>query len=256
MLDIMLDIKYHKEMKYITSVLAAVLFLIPSSSFAAALTTDQATSLIGVVQSSPQTPANAFIGLITAFSNITDVQAMSLISVVQSAPGVPAISFINLLVSFTQDTVVNTPIEAPMQSKASVTPQNDVIQAPIAPSDTTSPIVIASSQLGYIADLSGIKYRIVTNEPLDIVNTKVLLCVIQDSNVPCPTSAFTFEQPTFINALVVNANGGCYGPSCDTYRNDFVISTSTVPNGTSAKNITFVFYDEAHNLVKWVEQGY
>ena len=45
-----------------------------------------------------------FTNLITVFSNITVAQAESLIGVVQSAPGVPANAFVNLLISFTQDT--------------------------------------------------------------------------------------------------------------------------------------------------------
>ncbi|MDO8451326.1 MAG: hypothetical protein Q7S76_00470 [bacterium] len=92
-------------MKKITSAVAILLFMLPSISFAAALTSQQSTSLIAVVQSSPGTPASAFVSLITAFSNITVTQAASLITVVQAAPGVPANAFVNLLTSFTVDTV-------------------------------------------------------------------------------------------------------------------------------------------------------
>ena len=74
-----------------------------------ALTQQQANSLITVVQSSPGTPASAFVSLITAFSNITTTQASSLITVVQAAPGVPANAFVNLLTSFTVDTPVAQP---------------------------------------------------------------------------------------------------------------------------------------------------
>ena len=91
-------------MKKLAPVLVALLISVPSVSFAAALTTQQANSLIAVVQSSPGTPASAFTNLITAFSNITIAQADSLIGVVQAAPGVAANAFVNLLVSFTQDT--------------------------------------------------------------------------------------------------------------------------------------------------------
>lgn len=84
-------------------------FAVPAVSFAAALTPQQSSSLIAVVQSSPGTPASAFVSLITAFSNITVNQATSLITVVQAAPGVPANAFIDLLTSFTVDTVAAKP---------------------------------------------------------------------------------------------------------------------------------------------------
>lgn len=85
--------------------LLAILFLIlPSISSAAALTQQQSTSLIAVVQSSPGVPASAFVNLITAFSNITVNQASSLIAVVQASPNTPATAFVDLLTSFTVDT--------------------------------------------------------------------------------------------------------------------------------------------------------
>lgn len=90
-------------MQKITTALAVLLLTMPSVSFAAALTQQQANSLIAVVQSSPGTPASAFVSLITAFSNITTTQASSLITVVQAAPGVPANAFVDLLTSFTVD---------------------------------------------------------------------------------------------------------------------------------------------------------
>ncbi len=73
----------------------------PSVLLASGLTNQQSESLIAVVQSSPGTPASAFVSLITSFSNISVSQAESLINVVQAAPGVPANAFVNLLVSFT-----------------------------------------------------------------------------------------------------------------------------------------------------------
>jgi len=97
-------------------VLAAVIFLlVPSVSFAAALTTEQANSLIAVVQSSPGTPASAFTNLITAFSNITVAQADSLIGVVQAAPGAPGGAFVNLLTSFTVDAATRSTTQANQQ---------------------------------------------------------------------------------------------------------------------------------------------
>ena len=96
-------------MKKITVALAVLFFIVPSVSFAAALTSQQSSSLIAVVQSSPGTPASAFVSLITAFSNITVNQATSLITVVQAAPGVPANAFVDLLTSFTVDTTATQP---------------------------------------------------------------------------------------------------------------------------------------------------
>ena len=92
-------------MKRITQVLVFLAFTLPTISSAAALTPQQSSSLIAVVQSSPGTPASAFVSLITAFSNITVTQATSLITVIQAAPGVPATAFVDLLTSFTVDTV-------------------------------------------------------------------------------------------------------------------------------------------------------
>lgn len=93
-------------MRKITTIFALTLFALPSVSFAAALTTQQSTSLIAVVQSSPGTPASAFVSLITAFSNITVNQASSLITVVQASPSTPATAFVDLLTSFTDDTSI------------------------------------------------------------------------------------------------------------------------------------------------------
>ena len=91
-------------MRKIIPVLTLILLALPSVSSAATLTPQQSASLIAVVQSSPGTPASAFVSLIPAFSNITVVQATSLITVVQAAPNVPATAFVDLLTSFTVDT--------------------------------------------------------------------------------------------------------------------------------------------------------
>jgi hypothetical protein len=115
--------------------------MLPSVSFAAALTSQQATSLITVVQSSPTTPASAFVSLITAFSNITVNQATSLITVVQASPGTPASAFVDLLTSFTVDTSAPLPAPVPV--------------VPLTRPDTSgSPYT--SSNLGY--DLSFTTY--------------------------------------------------------------------------------------------------
>ncbi len=97
-------------MKKIAIALAALFFVVPSVSFAAGLTSQQASSLIAVVQSSPSTPASVFVPFITSFSNITVSQATSLIAVVQAASNTPASAFVNLLVSFTVDTSTAQPV--------------------------------------------------------------------------------------------------------------------------------------------------
>ncbi len=93
-----------KYMNKIILMLFMLFLLSPFSALATGLTTQQSTSLINVVQAAPGVPANAFVQLITAFSNITVNQAESLINVVQAAPGVPANAFVSLLMSFTIDT--------------------------------------------------------------------------------------------------------------------------------------------------------
>lgn len=124
--------------KVLTSLILVLLF--PSLSSAAALTSDQANSLIGVVQSSPGTPSSAFVPLITAFSNITVTQAESLINVVQQSPGTPASAFTSLLVSFTVDPVVQPVV---VQPTPVVTPPvqqpNPTLGGIIQPSQLTQP---------------------------------------------------------------------------------------------------------------------
>lgn len=116
-------------MRKIIPTLAILFSILPSVSSAAALTQQQSTSLIAVVQSSPGTPASAFVSLITAFSNITTNQAASLITVVQAAPGVPANAFVNLLTSFTVDISTAPAVIAPTVTPVAATPtQTPIIQ--------------------------------------------------------------------------------------------------------------------------------
>lgn len=126
-------------MRKVTSVLILMLLALPSVSSAVALTPQQSSSLIAVVQSSPGTPASAFVSLITAFSNITVTQATSLITVVQAAPSVPANAFVNLLTSFTVDTVATQPV-IQSQTQTSATPSTNQV-TPTATVQTTTPIV-------------------------------------------------------------------------------------------------------------------
>jgi len=124
---------------------------LPSVSSAAALTPQQSSSLIAVVQSSPGTPASAFVSLITAFSNITVTQATSLIAVVQAAPGVPANTFVDLLTSFTVDTATVVaqptipttalPAVTPTVTTQPTQPQNNSQPTPVPV--TPTPVVVA-----------------------------------------------------------------------------------------------------------------
>lgn len=126
-------------MKKIISTLTIILFsILPSVSSAAALTQQQSTSLIAVVQSSPGTPASAFISLITAFSNITTNQAASLITVIQAAPGVPANAFVNLLTSFTVDTPTTQAVTPVPTAESTVHQSTNTNTVPNTPTPTPS----------------------------------------------------------------------------------------------------------------------
>ncbi len=145
-------------MKKLLPVLVVLFFMLPSVSLASGLTSQQATSLIAVVQSSPSTPASVFVPLITSFSNITINQAVSLIAVVQAAPSVPASAFVNLLISFTADTpitqpatpaitpiVTTQPAQTNQQTTQPVTPAIPATPAvPATPTSSTTPAVPAT----------------------------------------------------------------------------------------------------------------
>lgn len=160
--------------KTLLLVISAV-FLFPATSSAAALTNDQASSLISVVQSSPGTAASAFVSLITTFSNITVAQAESLIGVVQQSPGTPASAFVDLLVSFTVDpVVVQQPVQqsivtppAPVVGSIAPTPQPIVPPTPI-PVPAPTPVAIApqgvTEQVGYNIEYEQRVIRDVTTE--------------------------------------------------------------------------------------------
>ena len=141
--------------------LAILFFTLPSVSFAAALTTQQSTSLIAVVQSSPGTPASAFVSLITAFSNITVNQATSLITVVQAAPGVPAGAFVNLLVSFTEDTSATQSTTPTAVVVPTVTPQ--VTNTP----DSTGSTLPQITNVQITTSLTSAAIEWETNKPTD-----------------------------------------------------------------------------------------
>ncbi|MFZ1075683.1 MAG: hypothetical protein WAN50_04910 [Minisyncoccia bacterium] len=189
-------------MKKITTILAALFFVVPSVSFAAALTPQQSNSLIAVVQASPGTPANAFVSLITAFSNISVTQATSLITVIQAAPGVPASAFVSLLTSFTADTTATqtvTPVTNPISTTQPVTSTATWHQAFTFSGSGTS--LTNSPQF----TLHGKEQRIdwscsVVDASLDISNFGANIQATQDysgdsiaSDETCPTSKTTYE---------------------------------------------------------------
>lgn len=125
--------------KYIVgAVLSLGMLAAPALTQAAALTTAQSTSLIAVVQSSPGTPASAFVNLITAFSNITVNQATSLIAVVQASPSTPATAFVDLLTSFTADTASVQSVTS-ATSPATTAPSTSTSNAVTLPTATLSP---------------------------------------------------------------------------------------------------------------------
>jgi hypothetical protein len=177
-------------MKKIAIIVVALFFVVPSVSFAAALTTQQSASLIAVVQSSPGTPASAFVSLITAFSNITVNQATSLISVVQAAPGVAANAFVNLLTSFTVDTVAIQPI-TPAVTPTTITPPTQTSQQTtqtvtptvIPSTNNNTTLVITVGQINTIPNSTHIEWD--TNLPTDskifIVHSGTTVQVVQSA---------------------------------------------------------------------------
>lgn len=139
----------------VLSVLTLAFIIQPSFALAAPLTNAQAESLIGVVQSSPETPASAFVQLITVFSNITDQQAESLITVVQASPNTPANAFVGLLIAFTVD-YVETPVLGALQTEiTNLTNQIKIMneaETPVVPvAITPAPIVAESIEVETLA---------------------------------------------------------------------------------------------------------
>lgn len=164
-------------MKKLLPLLTILFFMLPSVSSAAGLTSQQAASLIAVVQSSPGTPASAFISLITSFSSITVNQATSLIAVVQTAPSVPADAFVNLLISFTDDTPVAQPTPTNQQTTQPVTPtltQPTTPNSP-APIQTLAPTPNASAIKA--ADIGNqiTTYLQTLNSQIAILNAKIAI---------------------------------------------------------------------------------
>lgn len=159
--------------------------LIPSVSFAAPLTNEQATSLIAVVQSSTTTPASAFVPLITAFSSITELQATTLIEVVQAAPGVPANAFVNMLIAFTVDAPITNPTlgsTQPVVPTSQETTPAPVVETP-TPTQTTPvveakpaiPLRVLNIQLYRLPNVPGGQgyLSVRTNKPINFASSTV-----------------------------------------------------------------------------------
>ena len=172
-----------------------MLFALPSASFAAALTQQQSSSLIAVVQSSPGTPAGAFVSLITAFSNITITQATSLITVVQAAPSVPANAFVDLLTSFTVDTPATQPI-TPATTSSDVCTNIEGIQTAVPGGMTATGNVCITTQVNIPTPIST-QQTTVQSTPM---STEVFVTKVTDYQEGNP-------DPMIIRVVVKDASG-------------------------------------------------
>lgn len=203
-------------MKKIIPTLAILLFILPSVSSAAALTAQQSTSLIAVVQSSPGTPASAFVSLITAFSNITAAQASSLITVVQSAPGVPANAFVNLLTSFTVDTPAVQPA-----TQTSTTQTNQQTTQSVTPPTPTSTSTLPTTKT--------FKLLITEFVPADIKYTTFHFC--SDGRITHTADGINYSKYPDCNSLekhdfleVINNPKFIFNPPITLLNNQYVIN--------------------------------
>lgn len=163
------------------TLLIALAFLVPSVSFAAQLSQEQATALINVVKASPATPAADFVPLITAFSTISNSQAGTLIKVIQANPTGPENVFVEMLLAFTVD--MPQPVQQPSQpnpeqqapelgNQQPTPPQEPVVQLP--PMDTTAPVfgLFAIDTIGSEKDGYKKYLRLLASETLDINATE------------------------------------------------------------------------------------
>ena len=178
--------------------------LIPSVSSAAALTNDQATSLINVVQVSTSTPASAFVPLITAFSNITIPQAESLINVVQQAPGVPANSFVAMLLAFTVDPVVQTPILGSTQTIQPTIDNTPKQTTPVVQSPNMEGVSILD--LGHNGDYRSIKIIVKDAQGKIFDNAKETVRISVDGQLVKAGTAGEDQHPVY--DIELNQVGG------------------------------------------------
>lgn len=208
-----------------TVIIVFGLLLLPSLSFAAPLTQDQASSLISVVQSSPQTPSSAFVPLITTFSNITQIQAESLISVVQASPNTPPSAFINLLISFTVDTIIQTPvIQQPVQTQSVqaapkieelvITPK---VEAPVITPTKTAVASAESINQNIQANQKSLlgKFTITTDGDNDILLRDITISLSGD--ITCDNGKNCFGAFSLVD------ENGTLAAKQGTYDNDFPV---------------------------------
>lgn len=235
-------------MEKITYALAILFCILPSVSSAAALTQQQSNSLIAVVQSSPGTPASAFVSLITAFSNITVNQATSLITVVQAAPGVPANAFVNLLTSFTVDTPTTQPATPAVAPQTTQT--NQQTTQSITPTSTTAPTTPSASVTIPTITLSANPMSIILGQSVTISYqvTNATSCVASGGwsgtyNAPAGfTNAWSSDKGPFYPTQTTTYSLTCTGAAGSTTQNitinptpsSWTINVNT-PNGTTAQ---------------------
>jgi len=208
------------------------------SAKAAGLTTGQANSLIGVVQSSPGTPASAFVNLITAFSNITTNQATSLIAVVQASPSTPATAFIDLLTSFTVDTTATRP----------ATPATNQLIMPTTTSSIT-PVATFTPQTITLGDGST---QTTTNDSV-IVDKSILVYRYKTFFPKGLHGTVDFWSDTLVRQDGMDMNKG----GLITYSLDGVVigSTNGMPNGYTFPVDTTKYTNGTHQLTISADDG-
>lgn len=227
-------------MKYLATLVLGL--IIPSVSFAAPLTVDQANSLISVVQSSTTTRATAFVPLITAFSNITIPQAESLITVVQAAPGVPAYAFVNMLLAFTVD-----PVQTVAVQPAPITLTFGSIAPVQNPTVNNAPLTVAPVVQSVVMDKSDIVIVEARQRPADPKGNQpfgsvlfILKVLNADGNDTSKTAKVIMQAPDNIygeSVQNVNTNSGnlFYVPTTGGTK------TVTFTSGTITKTIPITF---------------
>ncbi|MFA6519831.1 MAG: hypothetical protein WCT41_03365 [Candidatus Paceibacterota bacterium] len=218
--------------KYIAgAVLSLGVFVSPALIQAASLTTQQANSLIAVVQSAPGVPASAFVNLITSFSNITVNQATSLITVVQSAPTAPANAFVNLLISFTSDSTTSQSTTSATNQSATTQPA----QSTSALAPTISYITPTSVVVGGTVYVHGANFNSSTYVAFDGDFGKV----IYPDNAPASgTGVFSFTVPSTnvgAHTIQVNEKGATFPSSSAVTLNVVAAPTLSYINPTSVR---------------------
>ena len=231
-------------MRRITSILGLLLFALPSVSSAAALTQQQSSSLIAVVQSSPGTPASAFVSLITAFSNITVTQAISLITVVQAAPGVPADAFVDLLTSFTVDAVASQPT-APANDPPA-TPTHALPTDSVYPAGTPG-FDISFSTVSYPSTSFGFAVIGATGGKAFTHNARMpsQFNWARASSVVAPTIYLNVNAPYGSSATMANVSSP---KECDTHFD--AAATSAFSGGTFPEPTVCAGYNYGYNTAK------